>query len=112
MNNNQPYRHAKWSLLAPLLTGSLTSAAQSVLEEVVVVAQKRTQNIQDVPIAISAFTENFLIETGISNTLELAMVTPGLSYGKQWMGGVPFIRGIGTQIARLVMVVWQRVKAW
>ncbi len=33
-----------------------TTQAQSVLEEVVVVAQKREQNLQDVPIAITAFT--------------------------------------------------------
>jgi iron complex outermembrane receptor protein len=30
--------------------------AQNVLEEVVVVAQKREQNLQEVPIAINAFT--------------------------------------------------------
>ena len=35
---------------------STTAQAQSVLEEVVVVAQKREQNLQDVPIAITAFT--------------------------------------------------------
>lgn len=97
MNNKNFNPLVKWWLITPLLATSPALLAQGTLEEVVVVAQKRTQNIQDVPIAISAFTENFLIETGIGNTLELAMVTPGLSYGKQLVGGVPFIRGIGTQ---------------
>ena len=42
----------------PLCLSVISGAAlgQSVLEEVVVVAQKREQNLQDVPIAITAFT--------------------------------------------------------
>ena len=35
-------------------TVSLPSAAQNVLEEVIVVAQKREESLQEVPIAISA----------------------------------------------------------
>jgi len=65
------------------------------IEEIVVTAQRRSENLQDVPIAISAFTENFLVETGVGNTMDLAMVTPGLTYGTQIQGAVPFIRGVG-----------------
>ena len=75
-------------------------AAQSsgrVLEEITVTAQRREQSVQDVPIAISAFSGSFLNETGIDNTMDLEMVTPGLTYGRQLNGAVPFIRGVGTQ---------------
>ena len=45
--------------LASFSAGSL---AQTVLEEVIVTAQKRSQSIQDVPISITAFSGDFLEE--------------------------------------------------
>ncbi|WP_170287441.1 TonB-dependent receptor [Halioglobus maricola] len=80
--------------------GVATVSAQSsgaTLEEVMVTAQRREQSVLDVPIAISAFSGNFLNETGIKDSMELEMVTPGLTYGRQLNGAVPFIRGVGTQ---------------
>ena len=52
--------------------------ADGVLEEVVVTAQKRTQNLQDVPVAVSAFTGEQLREAGIRDMFELASIAPSL----------------------------------
>jgi iron complex outermembrane receptor protein len=49
-----------------------------VLEEVVVSAQKRSQNIQDVGISISAFTGEQLVRLGVTESVDLAHFTPGV----------------------------------
>ena len=52
--------------------------SQSVLEEIVVVAQKREQNLQDVPIAISAFTGAQMDALGVSESFDIATFAPGV----------------------------------
>jgi len=60
-------------ILAALAAGYVGGAALAadegnVVEEIVVTAQKREQNIQDVPIAISAFTADTLQRTRACST--------------------------------------------
>lgn len=56
-----------------------TLLADGVLEEVVVTAQKRTQNLQDVPVAVTAFTGEMLRKSGIRDMFELSSIAPSLS---------------------------------
>ena len=63
------------SLSAPL-------AQAQVLEEVIVTAQKREQNLQDVPIAVSAFTGDMLTQTGVQDVFELQANAPSLRVGQ------------------------------
>ena len=44
------------ALTLPLSFGSHSALAQVVLEEVIVTAQKRVENLQDVPISITAMS--------------------------------------------------------
>ncbi|MET0987399.1 MAG: TonB-dependent receptor, partial [Steroidobacteraceae bacterium] len=69
------------------------------LEEIVVVAQKREQNLQDVPIAISAVTGEAMEKSGITSSSDLPTIVPALTVGRQAGSGVTFIRGIGTNNA-------------
>jgi iron complex outermembrane receptor protein len=46
------------------------------LEEVIVTAQKRTVNIQEVPISITAFSGDFLEENGIASIEDVSRMTP------------------------------------
>lgn len=100
----QPHRRA--ATIAQLLLSSVlalpaTVRAQSELSvyegEIVVTAQKRAQGINDVPIAISAFTGEKLADSGVKSLDGLAAVTPGLSVSETSATGVPIytIRGIG-----------------
>ncbi len=57
--------------------GSAVASAQ-VLEEVIVTAQKREQNLQDVPIAVSAFGGEMLAESGVKDMLDLQSNAPSL----------------------------------
>ncbi|MEM8561805.1 MAG: TonB-dependent receptor [Pseudomonadota bacterium] len=54
------------------------SLAQTMLEEITVTAQKREQNLQDVPIAITAFTGAQLDALGVQESFDVANFTPGV----------------------------------
>lgn len=66
------------SLFALGLIIPLLANGQSVLDEVVVTAQKREQNIQDVGIAINAFSGQQIKALGITNTVDITQQIPGL----------------------------------
>jgi outer membrane receptor protein involved in Fe transport len=57
---------------------SPAALADGLLEEVVVTAQKRSQNLQDVPVAVTAFTGEQLREAGVRDMFELASIAPSL----------------------------------
>jgi iron complex outermembrane receptor protein len=72
--------------------------AQSGLEEVVVTAQRRSQNIQDVPLAVTSFSSRSLEVQQITNTLDIARVVPNFFAANnvgQASANVYFIRGLG-----------------
>ncbi|MEO0995930.1 MAG: TonB-dependent receptor [Pseudomonadota bacterium] len=52
----------------------------STLEEIVVTARKREENLQEVPISVSAFSGDLLQELQIRNPSEIAAYTPGFSF--------------------------------
>ncbi|HKU15053.1 MAG TPA: TonB-dependent receptor [Steroidobacteraceae bacterium] len=52
----------------------------SVLEEVVVTAEKREANIQDVPVAVSAYTSERRDVLGLNTVEDFARFTPSLTY--------------------------------
>ena len=68
------------SLFTLMLVAGSPAYAQTVLEEIVVTAQKREQNIQDVPISISRLSGQRLASkfTGGEDVLALASTVPGL----------------------------------
>jgi iron complex outermembrane receptor protein len=53
-----------------------------MLEEVIVTAQKREQNLQDVPVAVSAFTGEMIEQTGAKDMYELQGNVPSLRVGQ------------------------------
>ena len=57
-----------------------SAAATNTIEELVVTAEKRAQNLQDVPIAVSAFTANKREIVGVDSIQDMTNFTPGLSY--------------------------------
>jgi len=66
------------------------------IEEIVVTAQKREENLQDVPISVSAFSAEALEAKGINDPRDLQLVTPGLSYTSLANYSIIYLRGIGT----------------
>ena len=70
----------KLTFLAMPLTFILNANSQSVgmLEEVVVTAQKRVENLQNTPIAITAITESTIDDLDIANVVDLAGLAPNV----------------------------------
>lgn len=68
-----------------MLSGALAvlasaAHAQSTIEELVVTAEKREQSLQDVPVAVSAFSDARREMVGINSVQDLTNFTPGLTY--------------------------------
>lgn len=65
------------------------------LDEIVVTAEKREENLQSVPVSVTAMTGETLTATGISNVEDLQFFVPGVSITNDSMAIIN-IRGIGT----------------
>ncbi len=73
--------------------------ARAQLEEIIVTAQKRTENIQNVPIAITAFDAEAMDAKQITTVQDLRFTAPNVSYSKGNFNGSNFkIRGIGQDL--------------
>jgi iron complex outermembrane recepter protein len=74
------------------------AANQPALTEIIVTAQKREQNIQDVPISVIALSAQQLKEGGVTDIKNLQALTPGLTVTSTTSENVTTarIRGIGT----------------
>ena len=71
-------------------------AAENALADIVVTAQKRAQNAQKVPIAITAITGADISKRGVASTFELNAIAPGINLRSASGALQTFIRGIGT----------------
>jgi iron complex outermembrane receptor protein len=60
-----------------------SAAATNTIEELVVTAEKREQSLQDVPVAVSAFTSEKRDLVGINSVQDMTNFTPGLQYSTQ-----------------------------
>ncbi len=69
----------------------------ATLEELVVTAQKRAQNVQEVPIAITALSAQALKDQHVTNILDLNNLSPALQIKTDDNAANPkiFIRGVG-----------------
>ncbi len=59
------------------------AASSNTIEELVVTAEKRSQSLQDVPVAISAYTSEKRDLLGINSVQDMTNFTPGLAYSSQ-----------------------------
>jgi iron complex outermembrane recepter protein len=73
-------------------------AADSGLEEVVVTAQKRSESLQDTPIAITAITGEALEKLGRDDLSAIAVSTPSLAYSEAGGESQIYLRGVGSNL--------------
>ena len=80
---------------AGLLSGSVM--AENVLEEIIVTATKQSENLQDVPLAVTALSEANLDELNIANFDDYIRYLPGVNSAGRGPGQSSiFIRGMAT----------------
>ncbi|MGI0135287.1 MAG: TonB-dependent receptor plug domain-containing protein, partial [Candidatus Micrarchaeaceae archaeon] len=67
-----------------------------LIEEIVVTAEKRQENLEDVPISVAAFSGAALKAEGITEPKDLAQSISGVYYGQTVNFAIIYIRGVGT----------------
>lgn len=88
-----------WFFNTLLLSSAIALPALAQVEQVVVTAQRTTENIQDVPIQVSAFSSEDLAAHQITMAKDLQFATPNVTYTKTNFSGDDFtIRGIGNDV--------------
>jgi len=101
------------SLLSGVVLANLLCVSQSgfaieygeeswgTLEEVIITARKRSESLQETPVAVTAFTSEGLENKGFSNVSQIGQSTPNLQFDSSGpvsgssSNAVVFIRGIG-----------------
>ena len=86
------------SVLATNTISGIARAADdtTTIDEVVVTAERRTENVQSVPVSISVFSPQQLSDLRIERTEDLATYTPGLYASTSQFGDPVFsLRGVG-----------------
>lgn len=85
--------------IAVALPASLTWAqdGEEPIEEIIVTAQRIDEDIQDVPIAVTALTDTMIEDQQVITPSDLQLNAPGVSYTATNFGGSSFtIRGVGS----------------
>ncbi len=90
---------ASVSLAAVAAIAAPAFAQDTTVGEIVVTAQKREEAIQDVPIAVSAFSQDSLEKAKIDGGPNLVLAIPNVNFSKGNFTGYNFqIRGVGAKL--------------
>jgi iron complex outermembrane receptor protein len=86
------------SISAAVLTSVAGTGAAQEIEEITVTATKREESIQDVPLAITAMTGDFVRDVNLDDVKDLVSFTPGVSGNSTdaFIDGIS-VRGVRTQ---------------
>ena len=106
VTSNAALRHAVVAALTLASVSAVPAFAQTTsdthedrtIESIIVTAQKREQGLQDVPIVVTAVSEQLLKDTGVRDIKDLTILTPGLlvTSTSNESFTTARIRGIGT----------------
>ena len=79
-------------------TAATENQGSATVEEIVVTAQKREQSLQDVPIVVTAVSEQQLQDAGVRDIKDLTVLTPGVTVTStaSEASTTARIRGVGT----------------
>jgi iron complex outermembrane receptor protein len=85
-------------LLASPLTGTIPQAHAAAMEEIIITARKREENLQEVPLAIQVLDERKIERYDASNLSEIAQMANNvrIAGGTNGAGGSFIIRGMGS----------------
>ncbi|MDF0545852.1 TonB-dependent receptor [Sphingobium sp. H39-3-25] len=80
---------------AQTTTGPTEQQANDGLSDIIVTAQRRTENLQDVPIAATSLSADALTQKGVTRLSDLQFAAPSLSVSEGGLVQSVNIRGIG-----------------
>lgn len=76
--------------------GYAQAQAEGGLEEIVVTATRREENLQDVPIAVTVVTGEVIEEGGFADLEDLSSFLPNITINDGFQGQAITVRGVGT----------------
>ncbi len=82
---------------AAALAQGADSADSLRLDEIIVTAQRREQNIQDIPLSVSALSADTLRDGGVLDISRLKLLVPGMNFGQTGSYAHVAIRGARTE---------------
>lgn len=89
------------TLAAGAANAAAAAAAQNstTIGELVVTAERREENLQETPVAVSAFSQQALQARGLQGGQDLLLAIPNVNYSRSNFGGFNLkIRGIGVDV--------------
>jgi iron complex outermembrane receptor protein len=92
------------TIAATLAAASASNAAfaqgepEPALEEIIVTAQKRSESLQDTPVAVTAVTGESLESLNRDDIAAIAVQTPSLAYSEAGGEAQIYIRGVGSNL--------------
>jgi iron complex outermembrane receptor protein len=84
------------TLLADGEAKKMSPSEQRKIEEIVVSARRRTELLEDTPVAVTALSADDLIDANVTNLLEIGELVPNLQAIYTGAGAAFVIRGIGS----------------
>jgi iron complex outermembrane receptor protein len=76
-------------LVLPIYSVQNAHAVEAELEEIIVTARKREENLQEVPLSITAFSADEIGRAAFNDLEDIAMQTPGLQFNGELAGTRP-----------------------
>jgi iron complex outermembrane receptor protein len=79
----------------PMLQDTKTATSEAGLNDIIVTAQKRSENLQNVPVAVTAISGDELVARGISDVQALAHLVPNVTFSDKNGEARINLRGLG-----------------
>jgi iron complex outermembrane receptor protein len=89
--------HLRAGAVSAQAPAPLGDPSRPALETIVVTAQKRSEDLQDVGMAVAVFDGSALLDAGVTDAMQLQTVVPSLTYVATGYMAQPYLRGIGTR---------------
>jgi outer membrane receptor protein involved in Fe transport len=75
-----------WPFMSMAATAEPETASSGGLEEIVVTATRRSERLQDVPISVTAFSQEKMDMQGLRNIDDVTRLTPGVAFSRNGTG--------------------------
>ena len=79
MMNKNGFDAARTLLALAVAAAGAPALAAPALEEIIVTAQKREQTLQEIPVAVSAYSGDFIVDSNVGDIRGLVDLTPGFN---------------------------------
>ncbi len=76
-------------LILPVFSAQNVYAVEAQLEEIIVTARKREENLQEIPLSVTAFSAEEISRAAFVNLEDISLQTPGLQFNAELSGTRP-----------------------